>query len=392
RIASQLKLDLLAFRLKNALRENDIGFRGQPVDNGVSVVECLEAIEPSFRSDPPVRRPADNLRRGRGLALGVMPIGLTAGTPPVTVNAYLGVDGLLTLAVNTSDLGQGARTVFTQLAAEILGISESNVSATLADSSLYPDCAGSGASQVTYFTGNAIVRALEKMKQSALEVAAELWGADPAELTFQDGRVHAADSSQSLSLSEIAVEAARQGRGMTTSGVYQAQTWLPDEETGLGRPYDEYGYAASWAEVEVDIETGQVTVKRLVSAVDAGRAINPRAVEGQIEGGAAMNMGYALTEDLYPPFQGGQHAASGLHEYLIPTAMDVPPVQSIIVEKASRNGPLGAKGLGEITATMIAPAIANAVAAATGVFPDRLPITSERLLALLKDRAQGGEE
>ncbi len=391
RIASELGLDPLEFRYKNALRENDPGFRGQPVDDRVSVIECLKAAEPSFRADPPVRRPGKNLRRGRGLALGVMPIGLTAGTAPVAVNAYLALDGLLTLAVNTSDLGQGARTVFTQLAAQILEIEESRISATLADSSLYPACAGSGASQVTYLTGNAIVRAVEKIRNRALEVAAQKWGLETTELTYREGQVLGPGPDQCLDLSQIAVEADRQGRGMNTTGVYQARTWLPDEEKGLGKPYEEYNYAACWAEVEVDTETGRVTVKRLVSAVDVGQAINPMAVEGQIEGGAIMNLGYALTEDLYPPFQGGRNAASGLHEYLIPTIMDVPMVEPIIVEKPSRKGPLGAKGLGEVTATMIAPAIANAVAEATGIFPDRLPISPERMLGLLKKRNQGEE-
>ena len=138
----------------------------------------------------------------------------------------------------------------------------------------------------------------------------------------------------------------------------------------------------------MDLETGQIRVDRLVSAVDAGTAINPMAVEGQIEGGAVMNLGYALTEDLYPPFADGGRASSGLHEYLIPTCLDTPMVESIIVEKPSRKGPLGAKGIGEVTATMIAPAIANAVAQAVGVFPDRLPLTPERTLDLLKRNAE----
>ena len=310
RIAAAIGLDPLTFRHKNALRPGDPGFRGQPADEAVSVVECLEAVEPSFRADPPLRRPSPRRRQGRGLALGVMPIGLTAGTPPVAVNAYLAPDGLLSLAVSSSDLGQGARTVFTQLAAEVLGIGESLISVSLADSSQYPNCAGSGASQVTYLTGNAIVRAAEKIRQAALETAAEAWGCEAAALVYRQGSVRTADSAKSLSLAEIAAEAARQGRGLTATGVYKAETWLPDEENGLGRPYEEFNYAACWAQVEVDLETGRVTVQRIVSAVDVGRAINPMAVEGQIEGGAVMNLGYALTEDLYPPSAGGRQAAS----------------------------------------------------------------------------------
>ena len=214
RIAAELGLGPLEFRLKNALRENDPGYRGHPVDDRISAIECLRALAPSLGSDRPERRPAEHLRRGRGLALGVMPIGLTAGTDPVSVNAYLGQDGYLVLAVSTSDLGQGARTVFTQLAAQVLEIDESRIGATPADSSLYPDCAGSGASQVTYLTGNAVLRAVTKVREAALEVAASLWQTRPEELTYRQGRVFSADLSQNLSLAEIAAEAARLGRGM----------------------------------------------------------------------------------------------------------------------------------------------------------------------------------
>jgi CO/xanthine dehydrogenase Mo-binding subunit len=170
---------------------------------------------------------------------------------------------------------------------------------------------------------------------------------------------------------------------MAATGIYKTETTLPDEETGVGCPYEEYGYAAALAQVLVDTETGQITVEKLVSATDSGRSINPMAVEGQIEGGAAMNLGYALMEDLYPAYPSDKYHPSGFHEYLLPTSMDIPPVESIIVEKSSVKGPFGAKGIGEITATMIAPAIINAIADAVGIVPKQLPISAERLFTLL---------
>jgi CO/xanthine dehydrogenase Mo-binding subunit len=384
RIAREMGMDPLEFRWKNLLADGDIGYRGSRLEK-TSARECLEQVERYYRREWKESFGA-HIRRGRGVAVGVMPIGLTAGVPPVAVQSHVTADGRVVIAVNTTDLGQGARTVFTQIASEVLEIPENGISVTMADSALYPNCAGSGAQQVTYVTGNALKTALEKIRHLCIDVAAKHWSVAEDQVVFSQGRASLKSGRASLGIAELAAIAMTQEKVLSAAGVYKTETVLPDEETGLGRPYEEYGYGAAYAEVSVDTETGQVSVDRLVSAVDAGRAINPMLVEGQIEGGAAMNLGYALMEDLYPAYPKDKYLASGFHEYLVPTSQDVPHIESIIVEKKSLKGPFGAKGIGETTASAIAPAVANAVANALGMMTHRLPLTSERVLTLLKRR------
>jgi CO/xanthine dehydrogenase Mo-binding subunit len=382
-IARSIGMDPIELRRINALGDGDTGFRGSVLER-TGAKECLDAIESEYheKKDAPAEK---HLKRGFGVALTVMPIGLTAGVPPVSVNVYITPEGTLVLSVNTTDLGQGSRTTLAQIASQALGISENWISITRADSSLNPRGAGSGASQETYITGNAVKRAVEKIRRMCLEVAASHFKGRIEDLEMKDGHIYLiANRGTSMTLSELSAIAAEQGKVLMATGTYKTETMLPDESTGLGKPYEEYGYAAAYTQVLVDTETGQVKVERLVSAADAGKAVNPMAVEGQIEGGAAMNLGYALMEELYPAYPSDKFFTSDLHEYLIPTSCDIPPVESIIVEKASVKGPYGAKGLGEVTATAIAPAIANAIGDAVGLAPTQLPITSERLLSLLK--------
>jgi CO/xanthine dehydrogenase Mo-binding subunit len=384
RIAKRMGLGPIEFRLINALTDGDVNGTGQVLDS-VSVKECLEAVTPLFHS-PTLDPPASHLKRGRGVALAIMPMGVTGGAPSATVNVYVTLEGTVSLVVSTVDLGQGVRTVLAQIVSEVLGIPENWVTVTKSDSSQHPTGAGPGASQETYVTGNALLRAVEEIRNLCLDVAAARLKTEKEELFLEKGSVVSKSTGVKMTLKELSAEALVQGRSLAASGVYQPKIVVPDKETGLGAPYEEYSYAATGAEVLVDEETGSVSVERLVSAADAGRAINPMAVEGQIQGGAAMNLGFALMEELYPAYPDGASMASGLNEYLIPTSLDVPLIEAIVIEKPSLRGPFGAKGIGEITATMAAPAIVNAVADAVGVSPDSLPITAERLLALMKQK------
>jgi CO/xanthine dehydrogenase Mo-binding subunit len=311
-------------------------------------------------------------------------MGVTGGAPSATVNVYITLEGTVSVVVSTVDLGQGSRTVLTQIVSEVLGIPENLVTVTKSDSSQYPTGAGPGASQETYVTGNALLRAMEEVRNRCFEVAAARLKVEKEELSLESGCVLSKRTGAKLALKELSAEALVQGKSLAASGVYQPK--IVDNETGLGSPYEEYSYAATSAEVLVDEETGCVSVERLVSAVDTGRAINPMAVEGQIQGGTAMNLGFALMEELYPAYPDGASLASGLNEYLIPTSLDVPMIEPIVIEKPSLRGPFGAKGIGEITATMAAPAVVNAIADAVDVSPDRLPLTSERLLALMRQK------
>jgi CO/xanthine dehydrogenase Mo-binding subunit len=198
------------------------------------------------------------------------------------------------------------------------------------------------------------------------------------------GNVFVADDpTQSMSLAELARISAAEGIHRSELAIFRAPfTDKVDPETGQGQVHPDYAFGAHAIEVAVDTETGEITVLKSVGAHDVGRAINPAAVEGQIEGGATQGQGYALCEELL--YKEGRLMTPSFSEYLIPTAMDVPIVQSIILESRSGLGPFGAKGIGEAALTPVAPAIANAVADAIGVRIAELPITPEKVVAALR--------
>jgi len=268
--------------------------------------------------------------------------------------------------------------VITQIAADALGMAIDAIELVGPDTGLTPDCGKTSASRQTFITGRAALAAGAALKaailrQTNLSNADEIIAADGA-LTVKHG-----NETRTVALKDLPQDA--HGYVICVEETYDPPTTTLDAN-GQGTPYAQYGYGAQLAEVEVDMKLGTTRVRHIIAAHDVGRAINPELVEGQIEGGIAQGLGLALMEEYLP----GQ--TENLHNYLIPTIGDMPPVTSILIEKPDPEGPLGAKGLGEHVLIPTAPAILNAIRHASGARLTKVPALPHRVLAAIRD-AQG---
>ena len=236
-------------------------------------------------------------------------------------------------------------------------------------------------------SGNAVLHAARELRERMAPVAADLLGASAGDQEFADGRVRAHSAADvSITLAELAAACDRRAISTAHLSTWRAEAGSFDPRTGQGDTFPDYTYGTHAADVEVDVETGQVTVLRYAACHDVGRAINPMRVQGQIQGGAMQGLGYALTEDM--AIEDGYVQAALFANYLIPNAQDFPDVLVDIVESGEGKGPLGARGIGEPPIGNVAATIASAIHDAIGVRPDRLPMTPERILTLLDERRQ----
>ena len=309
-------------------------------------------------------------------------IGNTSLPNPSTVDIGVLPDGTVRLFSGATDIGQGSATVVAQIAADALGVPVGALSRASPDTDLTPDAGKTSASRQTFVSGNAAKLAGESLRRQVLALAeagdSALIDAGPpgtgsGRLLVRDG-----SSVSVLELGELPVV----GRGcvLLASGTYDPRTTLLDED-GQGIPYETYGFGAQVASVDVDTELGTVVVRRIVAAHDVGRAINPTLVEGQVHGGIAQGLGMALMEAYVPG------RTDNLHDYLIPTVGDVPPIEVILVEEAEPGGPYGAKGVGEPALVPTAPAILGAIRDATGARITSVPATPDRVLAAIRASA-----
>ncbi len=295
-------------------------------------------------------------------------------------------DGSVDVLIGSVDIGQGARTIVRQIAAQELGVPLEKVNVTAVDSDTSPLDTGTFASRVTHQTGNATILAAREARQVLFEVAAGQLGVKPEQLEAKDDKIVVRDfPEQAIPIADIAGRATWDERKIIAGrGAFGWPVAPVDPDTGQGEPLHTMAYGATVAEVEVDDETGWVKVLKLASAYDCGKAINPMLVEGQIDGGTAGGLGSALMEELHPYYPTLDHHPTGFFSYMIPTAKDLPELDAVVVEMGSRTGPYGAKGIGEMTANTQAPAIINAIHAAVGVWITDLPATSEKVLRALE--------
>lgn len=321
----------------------------------------------------------------RGVGVGSMIYGLGYGfaRPDFsTTDIELAPDGTITIWNGASELGQGLQTLLCQLVAEELGIPYEDTFIITADTGRTPDAGPVSASRSTYVQGNSALKACRDLMKPMAELAGELLKTDPERLVFKKGLVQDQNEpNRSISFSNLAGEMHKRGRRVRGSGYHSITTGDVDPNTSQGDAYATYAWASQLAEVEVDTETGQVTVLRLASATDAGKAINPKMVEGQIEGGAVQGLGFALMEEMR--VEQGEFKNAKLSAYLIPTAADVPMIEPLIVEVFDPTGPYGAKGVAEPATIPTAPTIFNAIANALGKRIRFTPATPERILKLL---------
>jgi CO/xanthine dehydrogenase Mo-binding subunit len=328
-------------------------------------------------------------KRGIGIAVDCYPTGASKGGDLSQAMVRIKSDGSVTLYFGSPDLGQGSQTVMAQVAAEELGIKYDQVKVYNRDSDNTPYSFGTGASRVTFYDSNAVAQAAREARAILFEVAAPDLKASPEELVAADGAIFVRDDpKRSIPIARVAHKANHVMRKQVVGrGSYMRAFSEPDPETGACDPYATLAWGAMLAEVEVDTETGEVDVLRLVCVYDVGKAINPFLVEGQIEGGAVMGMGAALMENLYPYYPSLDWVPRTLGEYVIPTAMDIPDIEEEILECPSTENVYGVKGVGEMTSNPPGPAIVNAIHDAIGIWFCELPVTPEKVLKALEENA-----
>ncbi len=323
-------------------------------------------------------------KTGKGIGLMFYGTGYGNGFPDVSrAKAKIDEKGRFTIYSGACEVGQGAKTSLAQIPAEILGIATEEVIFDHEDTKTTLDAGTCAASRQTYNTGNAMKMASESLRALLAEKARELWHLpEKEELVFKDHRIYGKkDGKINISFAEIAARCP--GKVLEVEEVFQAVTTEMNEETGEGNPYWPYTFGACGVEVEVNTETGTLEILSAVLVQDVGRAVNPKLIEGQMDGGFAMAQGYALLEDLN--IVGGEIKHHNFTKYLIPTALDAVEVQKIIVEDPESSAPFGAKGIGEPVMIPVAPAILNAIYDAVGVRMTEIPVTPEKLLKAIKE-------
>jgi nicotinate dehydrogenase large molybdopterin subunit len=377
-LARALEMDPLELRLLNALRAGQATGTGQVLHSGVGMVQCLEQVRPIY--DQWRQRAASNGDQLQGVGVAAMfyGIGNTGVSNPSTAQVVWGADGRVTLFTGAADIGQGSDTVLRQLAAARLGIAAEGIDLCRGDTDLTSNAGATSASRQTYISGNAVLSAVDNLSMQLVRAARDIWGERHLDAELAQGQVLASDGSgRALEMAEIVRHIEKQGGEARGEGRFDPNFSALDTETGQGRPYAAYAFAAQCALVEVDAASGMTRVKQVAAAHDVGRAINPRAVLGQICGGVTMGVGMALMEECRPG------KSDNLQNYHIPTMADAPKVTPLIVEEPEESGPYGAKGVGEPALIPTAPAVAGAVGQALGRPMRHLPISLERVMAAL---------
>jgi CO/xanthine dehydrogenase Mo-binding subunit/aerobic-type carbon monoxide dehydrogenase small subunit (CoxS/CutS family) len=388
RLADRLGIDRLALRRLNALGDGDATVTGQVFPSGVGIGACLDALRgPWARALAEAAalnaaRAAEGspLRRGAGVACGWYGCGNTGLPNPSTIRAGITAEGRIVLHQGAVDIGQGADTVIAQIFAEALGAPLSAIDRVGPDTDRTPDAGKTSASRQTFVSGAAALRAGRALRAALLRLGNV---GDGARIEPGPGAIRLVDGAERRRIDLAALPPGRDGYVIEAAETYDPPASTLDAD-GQGAPYAQFGWCAQMAELDVDLRLGLVKPARITAAHDVGRAVNPTLVEGQVQGGVAQGLGMALMEAWIPG------RTDNLHDYLIPTFGDVPPVDVIIVEVPDPHGPFGAKGLGEHALIPTAPAILNAIRHATGAEIDALPATPDRVLAAIEAATAGG--
>jgi aldehyde oxidoreductase len=408
-LALRLGLDRWEIRRRNALGNGDATPSGQVLARSAGLPQCLDALKGDWNAALArvAARNAGRPRRRRGVGLACMWYGCgnTSLPNPSAMRIALGRDGSLTFFNGAVDIGQGSSTVLLQIAADALGLPPQAFRLVVGDTDLTLDAGKTSASRQTFVSGNAARLAALDLRRKILALAnagpAAKLALDGTRLSITDG-----DASRTIDLAALPSSFPRSDSGSGNPAASASLlagfplsaslggndgmvlegygSWDPPttalDANGQGVPYATYGFAAQMAEVEVDSVLGTVEVIEMVAAHDVGRAVNPTLVEGQIHGGIAQGLGMALMEEFIPG------RTENLHDYLIPTAGDMPSIKTYLIEDLEPEGPFGAKGVGEPALIATAPAILSAIRHATGVRITRVPVLPHRLWAALRER------
>ncbi len=372
-IADKLGINQIEMRLKNALEEGSINPTRGDILTSVGLKECIrraaEAIEWN-KARPP--------NRGVGIACEYK-----ATKTPSGSSAFVKVeqDGSASVITSSVEVGQGIKTILAQITCEELGIPLDRVIVTSPDTDYTPWDASCTASRSTFHMGNAVRNAAKDAKAQILAIAGTALNADPEDLQISNGEIHVRGSNKKMTIAETIRGKWRSGLTVLGRGTYYPEI----QGTMFSARSIFYMYGAQAVDLEVDPETGKIKVHKVAAAHDVGKALNPMAVEGQIEGGVVQGLGTGIFEEVL--YDGkGKMTNPNFRDYRIPTAVDAPEITSIIVEATHEEGPFGAKGIGEMTLVSTPTAVGNAIYNATGIRLKELPATPERLLNHLKER------
>lgn len=390
-LAQQLSIDPFTIRRMNALQVGHTTNTGQILRESVGLLECLDSVEAEIRERVGERDPfhpltpedAPGKRRAWGIAAAYKNTGLGGGAPDkAAAEVELYTDGMVEVRSASADMGQGLVTVLQLIAAQELGASVEQVRVLLSDTDLTPDGGPTTASRQTFVTGNAARHASIVLREAIQSSLSEKLDVAPEEITFSEGLAQV--NGHQVTLAEAATWMKTEGRDPRALYEY----WAPETQplgTG-GDMHFAYSFAVQAAEVEVDLETGEVEVIEIIAANDVGKAINPLGLQGQIEGGVMMGLGNALTEEFIT--EEGIVFTDRLARYRMPSIAQTPRITSIVVEDPAAEGPYGGKGVGEISSIPTTPAITNAIKHACGVRVRRLPVDQAALALTI---AKGGE-
>ena len=392
RLAGELGMDPWDLRLRNVYRGGDITPTREPLGPTVEMEETLRGAEPAYRR---LRAEADRLNRaagsdgwrhGVGLASMWFGLGKTGRSNLAEAFVELGKDARIKVYSGAAEVGQGTATVLAQIAAEELGISYEEVDITVADTLLTPNADFTCASRQTHISGNAVKFAARDLREVLRQGAARLLGAPPRQVQQRNGGFVNPATGEGLTLAEAGEFCRREGMPLRHTGAYDIVTAAINIHTGQGQAYPFFSYGTQAALVKVHTGTGEIRVLKMAAVHDFGKVVNPLSVAGQIEGSICMGLGFTLTEE----FVSGK--TKRLRDCKVPTAPDMPEVETIMVEVPEPTGPFGAKGAGESTMVPVAPAILNAVADATGARVVDLPARPERVLAALHLNRQDAKD
>ena len=383
-LARELGMDPYELRRNNALRVGSTTATGQVLRESVGLLDCLDWVQERIKESDPAPK-APNQEVAWGVAAAYKNTGFGGGAEDASgaeVEVY--TDGTAEMRSSAADLGQGLTTVMAQITAEELGLPIEQVCVLLSDTDRTPDGGATTASRQTFVTGNAARLAALSMRQRLAAVAAERWDRPPDTIRFQNGELQTGDHRASLG--EAVGWLQEEGQETRLTYRYTAPKTLP-----LGQGGDmhvAFGYGVQAAQVAVDTKSGKVSVLRMVAASDGGRALNPQALLGQIEGGLVMGIGTALTEEYQ--LEAGVPLTLRWKDYGAPLIKEMPEMDLHIAEHPISTGPYGAKGIGELPSIPTAPAICNAIFNAVGVRVHRLPVKPEWLLERIT-HLQGGQ-
>ena len=371
-------VDPVSFRRRHRMNDDTPwGPQGRLLDlSGFD--ETLRVATRTFGwSRPRERAPGDHLRRGRGMAMTAWKSGIAGKPGSIDLSGatvHVNLDGTVDLRVAAIEMGTGIKTTLAQVCADALGVEVGQVTTTSADTAATPFDSGAHASRSLYRCGQAVLAAATRARDRILEVAADLLETDAADLSTENGLVATRGApGRSIPIAEVA-------RSALMMGIDIVETAYTESENAPT-------YAVHCAEVDVDVATGRITVNRILAVQDVGKAINPTIVEGQIEGATHQGLGFALTEELIVDGESGALMNGNFMDYGVLYAGDGPTIEVRIVECPDPTGPFGAKGAGEPSIMLPAPAVINAVFDAVGVSMTTLPLTPERVMAALD--AQG---